>query len=143
MLLLHYKKYATISGMKNSFEEAVTELTKRHPEYAAGAYEFMRAGLDYAAQQYPKEGDNKHLTAEELYLGACKYALEEYGPLANQVFRFWGIHTSSDFGQIVYNLISVGIFGKQPSDSQSQFDNLPAPQDLLNAPYQPNTSDTQ
>ncbi len=128
--------------MKNSFEDAVKELTQRHPEYAAGAYEFMRAGLDFAVQQYPKEGDNKHLTAEELYMGACKYALEEYGPLAHDVLKFWGIQNSRDFGQIVYNLISVGIFGKQPEDKQEQFDKLTNLKEILDTPYQTDNTNT-
>ena len=104
--------------MRNSFEEAVKELTLKYPQYAADAYEFMRAGLDYTVNLRKGAQANKHLTAAELYTGACNYALEEYGPLAHKVLQFWGIHSSRDFGSIVYNLIEVGIFGKQKEDKQ-------------------------
>lgn len=121
--------------MRNSFEEAVKELTLKYPQYAADAYEFMRAGLDYTVNLRKGAQANKHLTAVELYTGACNYALEEYGPLAHKVLQFWGIHSSRDFGCIVYNLIEVGIFGKQKDDRQEEFENLPSLEMILNQPY--------
>lgn len=121
--------------MQQSFEKAVEILVERYPQYPVEAYEFMRAGLDAAADKFRKDDKNPHLSAEELYLGACSYALEEYGPLASHVLEFWGITHSRDFGAIVYNLIEVGVFGRQKGDSQEQFDNLPELQQLLNTPY--------
>lgn len=121
--------------MKQSFERAVEILTERYPEYTEEAYEFMRAGLDAAADKFCKDDKSPHLSAKELYLGACAYALDEYGPLASHVLEFWGIKSASDFGNIVYNLIEVGIFGKQKGDSREQFDELPDLQEILNAPY--------
>lgn len=121
--------------MKQSFERAVEILTERYPEYTEEAYEFMRAGLDAAADKFCKDDKSPHLSAKELYLGACAYALDEYGPLASRVLEFWGIRSASDFGNIVYNLIEVGIFGKQKGDSREQFDELPDLQEILNAPY--------
>ncbi len=121
--------------MKQSFERAVEILTERYPEYTEEAYEFMRAGLDAAADKFCKDDKSPHLSAKELYLGACAYALDEYGPLASRVLEFWGIRSAGDFGNIVYNLIEVGIFGKQKGDSREQFDELPDLQEILNAPY--------
>lgn len=121
--------------MKQSFERAVEILTERYPEYTEEAYEFMRAGLDAAADKFCKDDKSPHLSAKELYLGACAYALDEYGPLASRVLEFWGIKSAGDFGNIVYNLIEVGIFGKQKGDSREQFDELPDLQEILNAPY--------
>ncbi len=121
--------------MKQSFERAVEILTERYPEYTEEAYEFMRAGLDAAADKFCKDDKSPHLSAKELYLGACAYALDEYGPLASRVLEFWGIRSAGDFGNIVYNLIEVGIFGKQKGDSREQFDELPDLQKILNAPY--------
>ena len=121
--------------MKQSFERAVEILTERYPQYTEEAYEFMRAGLDAAADKFCKDDKSPHLSARELYLGACTYALEEYGPMAAKVLEFWGIRSASDFGNIVYNLIEVGIFGKQKGDSREQFDELPDLRLILDAPY--------
>lgn len=121
--------------MKQSFERAVEILTERYPQYTEEAYEFMRAGLDAASDRFCKDDKSPHLSARELYLGACAYALEEYGPMAAKVLEFWRIKSSSDFGNIVYNLIEVGVFGKQKGDSREQFDELPELRLILDAPY--------
>ncbi len=121
----------------NSFEEAVDNIVRRHPDYAPDAYAFMRAALDETSRKLAKRAEAPHLSAEELYLGFCTYALEEYGPLAAAVLEHWGINSSSDVGSIVYNLIEAGVFGKQDGDTREQFDNLIAPTQLLNAPFEP------
>ena len=122
--------------MQQSFEKAVEILVERYSQYPVEAYEFMRAGLDAAADKFRKDDKNPHLSAEELYLGACSYALEEYGPLALAVMEQWNITTSTDVGNLVYNLIEVGVFGKQDGDRQEQFDNLTPVSLLLDAPYE-------
>ena len=121
--------------MQYSFEDAVETILAHHPEYTAEAYSFMRQALDVATEQFHKESSSPHLSAEELYLGACAYALDEYGPLARLVLARWGIATSEDVGAIVYNLIEVGVFGKQEGDSPEQFDGLRSLAEILDAPY--------
>ena len=121
--------------MQQSFEKVIEILVERYPQYTEEAYEFMRAGMDSAADRFCRDDKSPHLSARELYLGACAYALEEYGPLAARVLEFWGIKSSRDFGNIVYNLIEVGVFGKQKGDSPEQFDELPDLRQVLNAPY--------
>ena len=66
----------------------------------------------------------------------CAYALEEYGPLALAVMEQWGVTESSHVGDLVYNLIEVGVFGKQEGDRREQFDGLTPVAMLLNAPYE-------
>ncbi len=122
--------------MQYSFEDAVEAILAKHPEYAAEAYSFMRQALDVASEHFHKSQDSPHLTAEELYLGSCAYALDEYGPLAQLVLARWGISSCKDIGAIVYNLIEVGVFGKQAGDSREQFDHLQPLSDLLNTPYE-------
>lgn len=122
-------------GMPQSFEDAVDTIISMHPEYSPDAYSYMRSSLDSAARRFGKTPDNPHLTAEELYLGFCAALLEDYGPLAKAVTEHWGIFKSADVGAIVYNLIEVGVFGRQESDTQSQFDHLRPIEDVLNEPY--------
>ncbi|MBR4108680.1 MAG: hypothetical protein IKK45_08350 [Akkermansia sp.] len=121
--------------MPHSFEEAIERLLQKDDTYPADAYYFLREALDNAALRYGKTPQNPHLSAEELYFGFCSYALDEYGPLAEAIMESWGVDTSEDVGQMVYNLISIGIFGKQDSDRQSDFHGLPDVGLLLDAPY--------
>lgn len=121
--------------MHMTFESAVETIMRRHPEYAPDAYEFMRLALDYAVEKQPAEKKGKHLDARELYLGACAYALEQYGTMAREVLGFWGVNSASDIGDLVYNLIEVGVFGKQEGDTREQFDHLPDMEQILLAPF--------
>lgn len=122
--------------MAQSFEDAVEQILQRTEDYPADAYFFIRAALDATVEKCRKPAENPHLSAEELYFGFCSYALEEYGPLAMAVMEQWGISESAHVGDLVYNLIEVGVFGKQEGDKREQFDGLPPVAMLLNAPYE-------
>ena len=122
--------------MAYSFEDAVEQILQKNEYYPADAYFFIRAALDATVEKCRKPAENPHLSAEELYFGFCSYALEEYGPLALAVMEQWNITTSTDVGNLVYNLIEVGVFGKQEGDRRDQFDNLTPVSLLLNAPYE-------
>lgn len=122
--------------MAQSFEDAVEQIMQRTEDYPADAYFFIRAALDATVEKCRKPAENPHLSAEELYFGFCSYALEEYGPLAMAVMEQWGISESTHVGDLVYNLIEVGVFGKQERDKREQFDGLTPVAMLLNAPYE-------
>ena len=51
-------------------------------------------------------------------------ALRQYGLLAATVLDHWGVRSTSDIGDIVYNLIAAGDLEKTPNDSRSDFDNV-------------------
>lgn len=121
--------------MPLNFDDAVDAILEKHPEYAPDAYGFMRSALDSAARRFGKTSADPHLSAEELYLGFCAAALEEYGPLAKSVMEHWNVRNSTDVGALVYNLIEVGVFAKQESDTQEQFDNLRSMSEILDEPY--------
>ena len=122
--------------MAQSFEDAVEQILMKTEDYPADAYFFIRAALDATVEKCRKPAENPHLSAEELYFGFCSYALEEYGPLAMAVMEQWGITESPHVGDLVYNLIEVGVFGKQEGDKREQFDRLPPVSTLMNAPYE-------
>ena len=121
--------------MARSFDEIIGDIVSRHEDYAPDAYDFLRQALDHSAQRFKQDRKTAHLSAEELYLGGCSLALEEYGPMAKSVLEYWGILSSVDVGEIVFRLIEVGVFGKQEGDSINQFYHLPALSTILDAPY--------
>lgn len=131
------------SGMEfaNCFEDGVELACRKDPRFKADAYDFLRKAMDVATERYACSRSNKHLSAEELYIGCCAHALEEYGPLAKLVLQSWGVRSSEDVGCLVYNLIEVGIFGKQKGDSQDEFAGLPSMEKILDEPYCPEEQD--
>ena len=68
--------------------------------------------------------DPGHVTGRELSLAARKLALRAYGMMAITVLRQWGICSTSDIGEIVYNLIASGDLDKTPKDKRSDFDHV-------------------
>jgi uncharacterized repeat protein (TIGR04138 family) len=68
--------------------------------------------------------ETKHVTGRELCEGARALALQQYGLLARLVLGQWGIHATSDLGEIVYNLIAAGHIEKTPTDRRSDFDDV-------------------
>ncbi|HMF37414.1 MAG TPA: Minf_1886 family protein [Isosphaeraceae bacterium] len=65
-----------------------------------------------------------HVTGPELCQAARRLALRYYGLMAITVLHEWGIHSTSDIGEIVYNLIASGDLDKTPSDKRSDFDDV-------------------
>ena len=95
------------------------------PRYSVQAYYFLREALDFTINllSKPTEGPERHVSGRELLEGVRQYALQEYGPLARTVLAQWGINTTDDFGQIVFNLVQKGILGKTERDKMEDFTN--------------------
>ena len=53
------------------------------------------------------EQSPRHITGQQLCEACRLYAIEQYGYLSKMVLANWGIHSTSDFGEIVYNLIRI------------------------------------
>lgn len=123
--------------MPQSLEDIVDAIVAKYPEYAPDAYFFMTQALDASVKRFRKPDSDPHLSAEELYLGFCATALEEYGPMALLVLEHWGIESSKDVGELVYNLIEFGVFGRRSGDYREQFSSLPPLRKLLDEPFVP------
>lgn len=121
--------------MAHSFEDAMNNILRRHDEYAPEVYDFLRQAMNTTARQYNRDEHNKHLSAEELYMGVCALALEEFGPLAKSVMAYWGVFDGSDVGRIVFYMVEAGIFRKEEDDNMEQFLRLPSMSTMLDTPY--------
>lgn len=87
---------------------------------------FLAALSDEARQSGVEEEDEprveQHLTGQQLCEAIRQHALEQYGYMAKVVLNSWGVHSTGDFGEIVYNLIRVGWMKKSDSDRREDFD---------------------
>ena len=111
---------------KIGFAEALDSIIATDPRYQRDAYAFLRDALDFTTKQLKKiKGVSvRHVTGPELLDGVRHYALTEFGPLVMTVFENWGIHSCEDIGNMVFNLIGAGIFGKTEQDSIEDFKNV-------------------
>ena len=64
---------------------------------------------------------HRHVTADELLDGLRRYAIKLYGPMAKTVLESWKVRRCEDFGEIVFDLVTVGLITKRDADSKSDF----------------------
>ena len=108
----------------------IIQLLEQDQRYRLEAYRFVREALQYAqdVMQMPSEpeasGNRRHLTGQQLCEAIREFAREQYGYMAKLVFNSWGVHSTGDFGEIVYNLIRIKEMKKSKTDKRSDFDNV-------------------
>jgi uncharacterized repeat protein (TIGR04138 family) len=124
---------------KIGFAEALDSILASDPRYQRDAYVFLRDALDFTTKQQKKiKGATvRHVAGPELLDGVRQYALKEFGPMAMTVFESWGIRSCEDIGNMVFNLIAAGIFGKTEEDSIEDFKNVFEFEDVFVKPFQP------
>ena len=118
--------------MEPTLEYRIAELVAKEPAFTAEAYSFVTETVTYTAKQFrekaKREGREgtvparRHLSALELLHGARDYAREEFGAVAGNVLREWGIVTARDFGRVVYLLIDAGVLAASPEDDPRDFE---------------------
>jgi len=123
---------------KIGFAEALDSIVAADPRYHRDAYVFLRDALDYTTKQQKKSKGAavRHVAGPELLEGVRVYALKEFGPMVMTVFSHWGIGCCEDVGNIVFNLIGAGIFGKTEQDSIDDFKSVYDFQDAFMKPFQ-------
>ena len=104
-----------------TLEAALAELRRRDGKYNERAYVFVLAALEFAQTRLPAR---RHLSGAELAWACRDFALEQFWMLASAVLTHWGIHTTEDFGQIVFMLIDVGLLARQPNDRLEDFERV-------------------
>ena len=99
---------------------ALLKVLDKDKRYGPESYSFVMAALDFTTKKLRRTG---HVTGQELLEGIREYALGQFGPMARNVFEHWGIKTTNDFGEIVFNMIDTGMLGKTERDSKEDFNN--------------------
>ncbi|QDT12853.1 Minf_1886 family protein [Planctomycetes bacterium K23_9] len=118
--------------------QAINKLLDEDTRYKFEAYQFIREALQFAhenmdlpEQEPDVEGDvpfgqphPKHVTGQQLCHACRKYALDQFGYLARMVLAKWGIESTGDFGELVYNLIRIEQMRKSETDRREDFDDV-------------------
>ena len=132
-------------------DHPLAELLRRDRRYHRDAYFFVFEALRYAQEQrgfdtsLPPEAEDeehRHVTGQQLCEAIRSYALQQYGLLARSVLNTWGIRSTGDFGEIVFNLIDIGQMKKTESDRREDFDNVFDFDDGLQDVFEPIASDS-
>lgn len=106
--------------MSEDFHSKIGEIIKKDLRYKADAYEFVMQALWFTQKKLKRNG---HISGKELLGGIKEFALDQYGPMAKTLIRHWGINTTEDFGEIVFNMVNSGLMRKNENDSCDEFKN--------------------
>ena len=122
-------------------QKAFSDLLRQDRRYRAEAYQLVWEALKFAQKELkmgeprfsepadPDEGSSsakpeRHVSGQDLCQAIRQYALRQYGLLAKTVLNAWGIHSTSDFGEIVFNLIRIGHMRRTKNDVREDFDDV-------------------
>jgi len=105
------------------FQEAVEAVARDDKRYHPEAYAFLRDSLEATLKRRKKAKKEAggHVAAPELLDGFRLHALHEFGPMAMTVLDYWGVRSCEDVGQMVFNLVQAGVFGKTDEDTPESF----------------------
>lgn len=105
------------------FIETVEEIVKTDPRYTTEAYEFVSEAVVYTAQKLERNphSTNRHISGHELLDGIRQYAIEQFGPMAGEILKSWGINDSISIGNIVFNMVNKKLLGANSNDSINDF----------------------
>jgi uncharacterized repeat protein (TIGR04138 family) len=141
-----HNPYLTDAAVPRSLANELPPLVKLLAEdrrYKIDAYQFVGAGLEHAQEvlglgkpgpRKRRESDEleleeearpvRHVSGQDLCLALRHLAHDQYGYMARLVLASWGIRSTGDFGEIVYNLIKIGKLSKSDTDRREDFDSV-------------------
>ena len=109
----------------------IWDMVRGDPRYAYEAYEFLCDAVAFTQDSLgrcPHEAGepdaDHHVGGHELARGAANLAVREFGMMAPVVFRHWGIRTTNDIGEIVFNLIKAERLSQSERDDREDFADL-------------------
>jgi len=124
---------------KINFAEVVEQICENDLRFSSDAYHFVQEGLNHTLKSLKRGGQHahRHVSGQELLHGLREFALKEYGPMSKAVLNEWGIKTTDDIGQIVFNLVNASVLGKNDTDSPGDFKNVFTFDDAFVKPFVP------
>jgi len=122
-----------------TFEEGLALILTKDARYHRDVYLFLREALDFTQKSIVKanRGELRHITGQELLAGIREFALAQFGPMAITVLDEWGVKRCEDFGDIVFNMVDIGLLAKTEKDSRDDFHGGYDFEDAFRKPFLP------
>lgn len=103
-------------------DRIILDIVQRDPRYEMDAYDFVFEALDFTLRH--RGGGARHVTGCEIMESVRLLALEQFGFLARTVLAHWGIQSTDEFGDVVFNLIEADLLQKTADDRREDFAGL-------------------
>jgi uncharacterized repeat protein (TIGR04138 family) len=124
-----------------NFDATLENILVKDSRYHRDAYLFVREALDFTQKLILKEnrGQVRHVSGQELLNGIRQFALQQFGPMVVTVFEEWGVKSCRDFGEIVFNMVEIGLLAKTEEDTRDDFQNGYDFDEAFRKPFRPQT----
>lgn len=96
----------------------IETIRSRDARYHADAYLFVIDAVEAVLLDIARM---RHISGSELCGGLRTLATARFGPMAKEVLNFWGVRSTGDFGNIVFNLVDAGLLLKTEHDRIEDF----------------------
>ena len=116
-----------IDFQSDSFEDVVAKDSR----YNARAYALLTDVIHYLSGE-----DGKHCSGEDILDEFKERALDQYGPLTYTVLTEWGIQSTEDIGEMMFNLVDAKRIQRDENDSADAFSGGYDFKEAFLAPYQ-------
>lgn len=128
-----------------TFDTTLDLILAKDARYQRDAYHFVKDALDHTQKLVLRQNREqmRHVSGQELLNGVREYALTQFGPMTKMVFEEWGIKRCEDFGEIVFNMVEIGLLGKTEKDSREDFANGYSFDDAFRKPFLPSQKPQQ
>jgi uncharacterized repeat protein (TIGR04138 family) len=96
----------------------IETIRSRDRRYHADAYLFVIDAVEAVLLEIARM---RHISGSELCGGLRTLATARFGPMAKEVLNFWGVRSTEDFGNMVFNLVDAGLLLKTEYDCIDDF----------------------
>lgn len=104
-----------------SIHRTIDNVAQKRGRFSPEAYFFTLDALNRTVRHMPVR---RHLSGPELLRGIIFVAYERFGDMAVNILDDWGVSRTGDFGEIVFDLIEVGILSKTEDDRLEDFEEV-------------------
>jgi len=128
-----------------TFDTTLDLILAKDARYQRDAYHFVKDALDHTQKLVLRQNREqmRHVSGQVLRNGVREYALSQFGPMTKMVFEEWGIKRCEDFGEIVFNMVEIGLLGKTEKDSREDFANGYSFDEAFQKPFLPSQKQQQ
>ena len=99
--------------------DLIYEICKKDARYKPDAYEFTLFALQYAIAA---NGTKAHISCRQMTVSYVTVVVLNFGVMARFVLEAWGTLNERDLGNVIFNMIGVGLLDKTDDDTIEEFD---------------------
>ena len=123
-----------MSDPEKEIMQRIEQLASTSGSFPVDAYLLVFDALNKCLLEH-KKTRLEPIGARELSQAMVDILRDGFGPFASHLLQKWGIHSTNDFGRIVYELVNAGLLALNEGDTIEDFNDLFPLMDSLNEPF--------